>query len=297
LACSPKGPPKERESRPPSNVVATIDDHPITVADLERYIANQPPQMRVQYQSPARKKELLQTLVRFELMVRAAERRGLDKDPEVQRLMKQQMVNHLVQRQVDQGQKPGDISEVEAKAYYDEHADQFAGGLEEARVSEVVIKERGRAEAVIAAAKALAPKDEKGFRTLVKQHSDDPESRAKGGELPWLRRGSSDQPPALVTAALALTELNTVSAAIETPKGFHVLKLWEKRRVGARPFDAVKDEVRSRMYYERRAKRMEDWLSDLRKLSTVKVYEDRLSAVVVAPPARPDAGTLATSKP
>ena len=295
LGCGQKDQLRAAESAaPPSHVIATVDDHTITVTDLERFISKQPAGLRAQYRSPAKKKELLQNLIRFELMVRDAERRGIDKDPEVERLMKQQLVNQLVQRQVDRGWTPADISDADAEAYYKEHAEQFSGGLEEVRVSQIVVKDRGRTQVVMAAARALAPKDERGFGELVKKYSDDPESKAKGGTLPWLSRVGSGQAPALVNAAFALGEASSVSEAIETPQGFHVLKFWERRRRGGRPFETVKQEVKTRLHYERRAKRMEDWLSDLRKLSTVKVYDDRLSSVLVW---LPDAGATASSSP
>jgi peptidyl-prolyl cis-trans isomerase C len=294
LACRRHEGPPASPVAPASNVIATVDDHTITTTDLEASIAKQPAALRAQYRSPAKKKELLQNLIRFELMVRDAQRLGMDTDPEVERLMKQQMVNQLVQRRVDRGAKPADISDADAEAYYKEHAEQFSGGLEEVRVSQIVVKDRGRIQAVIAETRALGSKDERGFRELVKKYSDDPESKVKGGALPWLSRGGSGQAPALVNAAFALGEASSVSEAIETPQGFHVLKFWDRRRAGGRPFDAVKDEVKTRLHYERRAKRMEDWLSDLRKLSTVKVYDDRLSAVLVS---LPDAGATAPAPP
>ena len=205
VACRAKFAPGEPSKDSNANIVATVDGRAITTADIEQYLAKQPAPARARYATRERRRELLDTLIRFEVMAREAERHGYDKDPEVLRLAKQQMVNQFVQRDIEGRFRPEDVPDAEAEAYYKDHVRQFSSP-EQVRVSQIVVEDKVAATRVVAAVKALAPRDEAGFRTLATRYSEDPLSRARGGELPLLERTTPGQPPAVVHAAFALTE-------------------------------------------------------------------------------------------
>src|SRR3954452_21617899 len=86
-ACTKKGDEAKKTAAAPGldQAVARIDDHVITVADVERQIAKQPAFVRARYASLERKKEMLDNLVRTEVMAKEAENHGYDKDPDVVR--------------------------------------------------------------------------------------------------------------------------------------------------------------------------------------------------------------------
>lgn len=64
------------------------------------------------------------------------------------------------------------------------------------------------------------------FATLAKAVSDDPGSAARGGELGWAKRGKFY--PEFEAAAFALKD-NEISPVIETPVGYHIIQLQERR--------------------------------------------------------------------
>ena len=70
-----------------SQVVAQVGDEVITVGDVQERINKQSPFIRARYTTLDKKKEFLDNLVRFEVMAGEAQKRGYDKDPEVQRVM------------------------------------------------------------------------------------------------------------------------------------------------------------------------------------------------------------------
>src|SRR5688572_13775004 len=82
-------------------VLAKIDDVVITVGDFQERINKQTPYVRARYTSVERKKEFLDNLVRFEVLAKEAERRGLNKDAEVVRTMKQVMIQKLLKDEFD----------------------------------------------------------------------------------------------------------------------------------------------------------------------------------------------------
>src|SRR4029079_5947759 len=76
-----------------SQVVAKVDDSVITVGDVQKGINKQSPFVRARYTTADKKKDFVDNLIRFEVMANEAQRLGYDKDPEVVRVMKQQMIS------------------------------------------------------------------------------------------------------------------------------------------------------------------------------------------------------------
>src|SRR6185369_11092957 len=107
-----------------TETLAKIDDVVITVGDFQERINKQSPYVRARYTSIERKKEFLDNLVRFEVLAKEAARRGLDKDAEVVRTMKQVMIQKLLKDEFDK-LKVEDIADADCKKYYDAHPEEF----------------------------------------------------------------------------------------------------------------------------------------------------------------------------
>src|SRR5262249_8711476 len=138
-------------------------------------------------------------------------------------------------------------SDADVKAYYDDHRDDRFTAPEEVRARHILIKlppgadEKARAAARTKAEDVLAKVKKGGdFAKLAKEVSEDPGSAAKGGDLGLFSRGK--MVPAFDAAAFAL-EPGTVSDVVETPFGFHVIKVEEKLPGGPKPLDAVRDDI------------------------------------------------------
>src|SRR6187397_1663177 len=91
-----------------SATLAKVDGVTITVKQLQDSINRQSPYIRARYQSKEQKRVFLDNLIRFEVLAKEAERRGLDKDPEVIQTMKSAMITKLLKDELERGIKPED---------------------------------------------------------------------------------------------------------------------------------------------------------------------------------------------
>jgi len=157
--------------------------------------------------------------------------------------------------------RPADfLSQAEVKdddvaEYYALHKEDKFTEPEQVRARHILIKvaadagadakaaARKKAEELLAKVKAGAD-----FAALAKESSEDPGSAAKGGDLGLFLRGRMT--PAFEEAAFAL-QAGGVSDVVETPFGFHVIKVEEHRPGGVKPLEAVHDEIADSLKQQR----------------------------------------------
>jgi peptidyl-prolyl cis-trans isomerase C len=286
----------------PSQVVAKVDDTVITVGDFQDKINKQSPFIRARYTTLEKKKEFLDNLIRFEVMAKEAQSRGYDKDPEVQRVMKQQMISKFLQKDFESKLKVEDVPDADVEKYYNEHPDEY-NRKEEVRVSEILVKDKAKADKVYAEAKATVPKpgaqpaEQKNFRDLVTKYSEDEESKGRGGDLTFFAKDSTVYPKQIVSAAFELANVGDVSAPIKTDKGWAILKVTQKRPGFNRPLAEVKRQIQQRLFRDVRTKALDAFIADMKKKSNIEVNDANLAKVVIETGPEAAAGGQQASMP
>jgi peptidyl-prolyl cis-trans isomerase C len=242
--------------------------------------------VRARYTTNEKKKEFLDSLIRFEVMANEAERRGFDKDPEVLRVMKQQMISKFLQKDFESKLKVEDVPDADVEKYYKEHPAEF-NQKDEVRVSEVAVKEKGKADKAYAEAKALpkavlpATPEQKQFKDIVNKYSEDDDAKQRGGDLGFFDKESTRYPKAVIEAAFKLTEVGDVAPPIKTEKGWTVIRLTQKRPGFNRPLAEVKRQIQQRLFRDTRTKAMDNFVADLKKKSAIEINEDNLAKLVI----------------
>ncbi|MDY7225231.1 peptidylprolyl isomerase [Hyalangium rubrum] len=129
---------------------------------------------------------------------------------------------------------------------------------ERAKVRQILVKLAPDATAEqkdAAKARAQALRQEivggKDFVAVAQERSEDPGTKAAGGDLGWVERASLE--PALADAVFALAP-NTVSEPIETKLGIHLVKVEIKQPASDKKLEDVQNEIATTLYKQEQAK-------------------------------------------
>jgi peptidyl-prolyl cis-trans isomerase D len=170
---------------------------------------------------------------------------------------------------VQQGQVPGGIPQLtdsEVQQYYNQHQSDFRIE-DQVKARHILIQvARGADAKTDAAARQKAEdllKQIKGgadFADLAKKNSDDPGSKETGGELGFLKHGTTvaDFDKALFSQAPGQTEI------VRTPEfGYHILQVEEKQSAHMRPLDEVKPLIVSTLTRQKEEQLEQNFASQL----------------------------------
>jgi peptidyl-prolyl cis-trans isomerase D len=118
--------------------------------------------------------------------------------------------------------------------------------VEVAETATAEVQKTAQTKADTLAAELASGKD---FATLAQSSSDDVGSKASGGDLGWIERGSME--PAFEEALFAL-EAGKVSAPVRTNQGYHIIQLREIRPAAMKTFEEVQAELAAEYVEEQR---------------------------------------------
>jgi peptidyl-prolyl cis-trans isomerase C len=213
------------------------------------------------------------------------------------------MVQKLLQKETEE--RSGAVTEADLKDYYQKHLQDYVKP-EMLRLSHIFLaaatpedraRRRPEAEALLAKAKALAPMDFNGFGRLARESSEEPRTKPLEGDMRYL---SVDELKAqygapVAEAAATLKQTGDLSGIVETDRGLHILKLQGRQAALNLPFEQVKQQLHSRVMYERRTQGYEGLIGELKKKSGYKVDDPALAKLQVdlKAPAQPPKSSAA----
>ena len=197
-----------------------------------------------------------------------------------------------------------DVSEEALRAAYEEEKDRFQT-TEERHARHILIPiDKGDDEAARVKAAAIVERLGKGedFAKLARELSSDTGSKAQGGDLGWLTRGTIGGP---FDDALFSMQAGAISDPVKTDAGYHVIRLDEVRPGTVRPFEAVRDELaadlktrRAEQTFDDRANRLTERAFDAyNELATVATEMNLPLKTLMAFPRTGDPAVFPNSAP
>ncbi|WP_300279305.1 peptidylprolyl isomerase [Peptacetobacter sp.] len=246
-------------------VLATINGREISNIDLDNAIRTMHPQQQMRFQSEEGKKRLLDDLVNQELFYVEALENKVEETEEFKALMEQVTVNMLKQHALNQLFMSAMPTEEEAKAYFEEHQDEFKTD-EMAKAKHILIKATSddEFEAAEKRAKEIAEEiksGEKTFEQAAMDYSDCP-SNMQGGDLGLFGKGQ--MVPEFEEAVFTMNE-GELSEPVKTQFGYHIIKVEERHEAGVSKFEEVKDEILGKLSQVKQLKAYEEKVAELRE--------------------------------
>ena len=191
------------------------------------------------------------------------------------------------------------ISDNDAKKYYDSHESEFVHG-EQVRASHILISANTleiiqqlkaknpnidpadmntQVEAAIAAQKAKAEKvlaqvkqNPDDFAKIAQKESDDKASAERGGELGFFPKEA--MVPEFANAAFSMKP-NTVSEQlVQSPYGFHIIKVTDRMEAGSTPYAKVKDEIKFYLETQKQIEVLKNITDGLMKNAKIEYLND-----------------------
>ena len=196
------------------NEVNELFKQPIYQQRFDQLIADakkQDPQFAAQELPKEQLDNLKQRLGRIYIAEQKAVQQGYDKKPEVRVQLTLQHARVLAQKYaVDNLQAKMKASEDEVTKYLEQHPELDSDKKQRAKAEEVLQRVRNGED----------------FAKLAKEFSTDPGSKDKGGDLGWF--GTGQMVAEFEKAAQALKP-GEVSGVVQSPYGFHIIKLEERK--------------------------------------------------------------------
>lgn len=222
--------------------LAQLGSHEITSIDIRADMHRLPVDSRLSAMSDADfvMQSAANLVVRRSLAAEAIKNR-LDQNPQVQAqltLLRDRILSDAWLAEVDKKNVPSDV-EVErlAQKKYNEEAFARFKDAGQIKIRHILFEKsdsgKSLAEDVLKQIKAGGD-----FAELAKQHSKDPASAARGGDLGLVGKGR--MVPAFEQVAFSLVKVGELSEIIETGFGYHIIRLDEPAAERIVPFNEVK---------------------------------------------------------
>jgi peptidyl-prolyl cis-trans isomerase C len=271
-ADTPAAPAAAAKPEEGGEVVATFSGNRLTTSRVLKEMERLPAPSRAYLQSPDRKRQFVDNMILNELLFAEGQKLGYDKDDDIDRQVNDLRRRLVVQKVVREFQKPPEVTDEQAKAYYDENPTLYS--TTQIRASHILVKDEAAAREIREQLKA----DPSKFADIAKEKSTDKTSGQKGGDLGMF--GPGRMVPEFERAAFALKP-NEISEIVKTQYGYHIIIVTERKEGERRPFDQVKEQVKATLRNKAIQEQQEKRYTDLKERANVKVDDVVLEKVQV----------------
>jgi peptidyl-prolyl cis-trans isomerase SurA len=201
---------------------------------------------------------------------KALEREGITVEAYRKGMRDQLMRIRIVQREI---KSKVAVSDEEIGEYYRKHRADYEG-KEAVRIQQILlilpkdadeaVREKLRSNAGAIHRRLL---DGEPFEAVSANHSQGPAANADG-DIGYIEKGMIL--PEVENVAFSLP-LNQISPIIESPAGFHIIRVIDRRGAGSKSIESVREEIREKLDMEKVEKKFQEWLIALRAKSHVEI--------------------------
>lgn len=252
------------------NILARMAGRKITIEEFQNRIADMPSYYRGFLATRDGKMELLNSMIAEAVLIQKAREEGLDRKEEVKRKLQNVEERVLLEAMVQELQKDRiAVSDEEVKEHFQKNEDKFSNP-EQVRVSHILVKKKSDARKVLNELREGA-----SFEKLAQKYSIDSITAPRGGDLGYISRG--EMIPQFEDVAFGLGKKGDISQIVETPFGYHLIKLTDRKKMGTKTPEEIEYDIRTKIQNEKLDRLMEKYRKEL----MVSINQDLLDKVLV----------------
>ena len=240
--------------------LAIVNTKPIYDSDIDEVIAGMG-ERGEGYDSPQGRAAVLEQLIAQKLFLADAMRNLYEREPafkaELARIKEQLLTQYAISKAVDNIT----VTDIEARKFFDEHRDLFTS-QPVVSASHILMSDEDKAKALMAQINS----GEITFEDAARRYSSCP-SAQQGGSLGEFGRGQ--MVPEFEQAAFDM-EIGELRGPIKTRFGYHIIRLDGKKQSDPITFDQACDQIKARLFDEKRQKAYQSKVNQLKILYPVE---------------------------
>ena len=263
-------------------ILGQAGDYVVKKSDVDRMLTYYPAETRSRLkENPGEMQTLVQRMLQIKIVAAVARKEKFDQRPQIKKQLAYVADDFLSREYLAKAvMKDAAVSDADLKEYYTQNK-QSLGVPEQVRARHILFKVdpaasqdeknkgRNRAQAVLK--RVQAGED---FAKLAAAHSDDADSRAKGGDLGYFSLGQ--MVPEFEGAAF-YTNPGEISDIVETKYGYHIIKVEDHIEARERSFDEMKDYIKEKLHQQLVMFKVQQFIRQAAESVGMQVYADRIA--------------------
>jgi len=237
-----------------NKVLAIAAGNEITEKDLNAIISRYPQEQRGALENEAKRNQLIEQLISFELMNKFGKEIELDKTQEYKEAMENISKEVITSMAINKILSDVTVTDEEVKKYYEDNKESFG---QPATVAARHILTESEEEANKAKEEISSGKI--SFGDAAMKYSMCP-SNQQGGNLGEFSKGM--MVPEFEEAAFT-AEIGVITEPVKTQFGYHLVLVDAKNEASVKSFDEVKDDVLNQLIKENQHKKYDQMLKEL----------------------------------
>jgi parvulin-like peptidyl-prolyl isomerase len=159
------------------------------------------------------------------------------------------------------------VSDQDIKDYYDSHIEEFRKN-EEVQLYQILVKDKDKSTQISGILKNFPQR----FEEIARSESQSPEAK-KGGLMGYFERGTLPKEMEDVVFSLLINEISPI---VESPYGYHIFKVTQKRNKRVLFLNSVKEDIRQNVLSEKLRSAYQGYLAVLKKELKIEKHIENL---------------------
>ena len=246
----------ERNAQP----LAIVNGKAIFDSDIDQAVA-QMGQDTQSFDDPKAREAILEQLIAQRLFLADAVRNLYEREPAFKEQLASVKEQLLTQYAIAKALSGITVTDIEARKFFDENADQFTS-QPVVSASHILVDKKETADQILQAIRG----GEISFESAARKYSSCP-SAQRGGSLGEFTKGQ--MVPEFDETCFSM-QVGEISNPVKTRFGYHIIRLDDKKQSGNVSFDQVKDQIKAHLLDEKRQKAYQSTVNQLKILFPVK---------------------------